>query len=176
MSRSIRLLVRVSGIGCLLSAASHIATLTDRSISNDVWGTLILAGFFVWGAALVAASPLNERIIQDPRRMWKILLECAPRWMRAFVICVWTYAAVNWVLATGTVGPISSGDPHFARVGSGVMLGFYATAMAILYSAGAGARAPRCPEGHVIRDERQICPICGNPPENPTPPFSGERE
>ena len=164
MSESFRLLVRVAGGGCLVIGAAHIATLVNLSVPASVWSLIVILLFAIWFAAMIGVGRFNARILQAPRRLWSIVLECAPIWMRAFVIVTWAYALVNWIVATGTLAPISSADQHFARVGSGVGLAFCATAMAILYSAGADVLAPRCPEGHLLRDASQICPVCGASP------------
>jgi hypothetical protein len=165
MSESFRLLVRVAGAGCLLIGAAHISTFLNLSLPPVVGPLLGMLLFAIWFAAMIAVGRFNRRVIQAPRRLWSIVLECAPTWMRAFVIVTWVYAVVNWIAATGTLSTISSGDEHFARVASGVGLAFCATAMAILYSAGADVLAPRCPEGHLIRDAHQICPVCGTSPK-----------
>jgi hypothetical protein len=164
MSESFRLFVRIAGAGCLLIGAAHISTVASLSLPAGVWSLIGILLFAIWFAAMIAVGRFNARVVQAPRRVWSIVLECAPTWMRAFVIVTWVYAMVNWIVATGTLATISTGDQHFARVGSGVGLAFCATAMAILYSAGADVLAPRCPEGHLIRDSNQICPICGASP------------
>ena len=165
MSPTIRVLVRASGVGGLTSGVWHVLTLMNLSLPSSLWVLLLIGMFCVWLAALIAAGPLNERIMRAPRKLWAILLECAPRWMRALVVTAWVYATINWVLATGSLGRINSRDEDFQRVASAVLVAFYATAAATLYSAGAGRHAARCPQGHLIRDKRQICPVCGTPPD-----------
>jgi len=81
------------------------------------------------------------------------------------VIYLAIYAAINWVLATGGLGRVTSNDEAFPRVGSGITAVFYAIAMAVLYSSGARENAFRCSEGHWIYPGQEKCAMCGQPRE-----------
>jgi hypothetical protein len=117
MAGSFRFMVRSAGVGCLLVAAGHISTLLNRPFTEELWQVVIFGLFIIWACAMIAVGRFNRRILQEPRRVWSIVLESAPTWMKAFVVITWLYAVVNWVAVTGQLASITSSDEHFARVG-----------------------------------------------------------
>jgi hypothetical protein len=129
--------------------------------------TLFVGVFVVWLPAVITILPLNERIAENRRDTWKIIMEGAPTWMVLLCLYVGIYAFINFFLTTGMItGSVSSTDEHFQRVGSAIAMVFYSAASAIFVAAGARENAVRCPEGHLVFPGQDRCSICGQVPES----------
>jgi len=170
MSASWRILVILPGLGLVGSTVWNLLTLLNHELSKSLWMTLTIGIFPLWFIAILTTFPLRDRIRDEPKKMWSIVLEAAPTWMCLLPLYIGVYAWVNFFLTTGQLfGSISSPDEHFQRAASGIDMVFYAAAMAMLYSAGARDNAIRCPEGHIIYPGQKTCPVCGQPPSRSEP-------
>ena len=159
--------VIAAALGLAATGVWHVLTLLGTPVSRTFWVPLNVAMFPLWLAAIISIMPLRERIAADRWRMWKIVLDGAPTWMCLLALYVGIYAALNWVLATGMVfGRITDKDPSFPRAGSGMLMIFYASGMAMLYAAGARDQAVECPEGHFVFPGQDVCSECGQRPQN----------
>jgi len=165
LSRYYSTLVWASGAGLAAAVVWHVLTLVGVEVSRSLWIPLFTAMFPLWLAAIVSAGPVNDRIVADPHRAWKIVLEGAPTWMRLAPLYLSIYGMVNGVLATGELSRMTDRNPNFPRVGSAVIMVFYGTGMAMLYAAGKREHAVRCSEGHFIYPGQDVCPVCGQLPD-----------
>ena len=129
-------LVAAAAVGLLLSLAAHVSSFTNSA------GPL---GSYTWtlhAGALVLAIPAvleARRLMRDAERRekWKALLRGCPPWTKYALYVFYFYALVNFGIFLAT--PDKNGDgmmpPAVVRGFSGHWMAFYATALAILYSA-----------------------------------------
>jgi hypothetical protein len=162
-----QILVFISVLGFVASTIWHVLTLFGRELPNSLSMLLFLGIFVVWLPAVITPLPLNDRIAENRRNTWKVVMEGAPTWMALVCLYVGIYASINFFLATGNItGSVSSTDEHFQRVGSAIAMVFYSTASAIFVAARARDDAVRCPEGHFVFSGQDRCSICGQVPQS----------
>ena len=142
----------------------HINAVLGRQVApQEYFIALHLGIFVVWIPAVFAL----QRLANQTRFSWKLVLRGAPSWMRYVGFAFFAYAFVNFAFFISQssrqdpANQVSAGD---WRGFSGHWMLFYSTTVAILYSAlrVQDARV-RCPKGHLVSDTAQICAECGRP-------------
>ena len=165
-ARFLRPFMIAAGVGFVVSLILHVLAVFGWGL----WlggGVLVLhVGIFVvWFPAVYVASKLAKGFKQWD--IWKAALRACPLWLKILPQATLAYGAVNFFIwmhfFRGSVPNGASGAWQL-RATSGIWMGFYVSAMAILYSAihvkQRDARR-RCPNGHPIPPLGDFCDQCG---------------
>jgi hypothetical protein len=154
-----------SAIGLVLSLWVHLGAVMGRRVAPAAFFVILHVGIFVvWIPAVLVAQRLVGNV--NRKDLWKVVLKDSPAWMRYMVYGFSGYAVVNFLLFMTKAPSGGSGNPPAVvwRGFSGHWMGFYSTALAILYSA---ARAEdtslRCTNGHVASSNAPYCSRFGQP-------------
>jgi len=154
----------LSAVGLVVSLWVHIGALMRVRVAPEAFFWLLHIGIFVvWIPAVLTA----RRLVGDTNRkdFWKVVLKGSPMWMRYMVYGFFGYAVVNFLfffLSTPATKTHNVDTPVKVWRGfSGHWMAFYSAAFAILYTAGAGNSAMRCPNGHQMTENASYCPSCG---------------
>jgi hypothetical protein len=158
----------ISGIGLILSVASHVAGLLG------IPGPLGDSAHYLHFGAVIVMIPawlvMGRMTKHSPKNhLWNDTLRGCPRWMRSGVYVFFAYAVVNFVLFAMSNpdlkgrGPL---PPQAVRGFSGHWMALYAAATAVFYSAVSLWDAGwlwKCTNGHPARPLAKFCPRCGEP-------------
>ncbi len=166
MKSILYLLACVSGLGLVLSFASHVAALLGLEGPLGAFTPVLHFGIFVvWLPAILAMNRLTKNVAR--KDLWKAALRGAPAWMRNMTYGFFGYALFNFALFMflapkgGGAGPM---PPQIVRGFSGHWMAFYSAALAVLYSASElwdQAGELRCPGGHTVQPLSKFCDQCG---------------
>jgi hypothetical protein len=126
----------LSGVGLGLSLWIHLGAVAGRRVAPEAFFRMLQVGIFVvWiPAALVSIKRIGYR---RGKNYWKLALRGSPEWIRYMVYAFGGYAMVNFAIFFFQGAQGFSGEDHPAvvwRFISGLWMGFYSAALAVLYS------------------------------------------
>jgi hypothetical protein len=154
-------LVVISATGLVLSLWIHIGAIMGRLAPPFFW-VLHVGIFVVWFPAVLVA----QRLVGSSSRkdFWKVILRGTPDWMRYMLYGFFAYDLFLFFRNLPGSGTSSQSPAEQWRVFSGVWMGFYSGALAILYSAANSIKSsPRCTNGHLAMPNAAYCTQCGQP-------------
>jgi Protein of unknown function (DUF3592) len=156
--------VWLSAVGLVVSLWVHIGALAGRTVPSAFW-VLHVGIFVVWLPSVLVAQKLVGNT--GRKDFWRAVLKGAPDWMRYMVYVLSAYEFVIFLIS---MGQGSGGGRHTTisgpdwKVFSGLWMGFYSAALAILYSAAKTMESsPRCANGHLASPNAVYCTRCGQP-------------
>jgi hypothetical protein len=128
----------LAALGLALSIISHVAALLGRQGPLGEYTFALHVGVFVvWLPAVLVSRHLAPGLRR--KGFWQAAFRGCPPWMRFMVYGLFVYGFLNFIVFLTHVPPNRGPgflSPSTVRGFSGHWMIFYATAMAILYSAG----------------------------------------
>jgi len=172
MALLVNLLRAVASVGFFGVLVIHIAALLGsatpfQNFERFMFPVLLI----VWLPTIFCMNRMTRDFKQ--KDLWKAALRGCPKWMR---ITLWTVCGYSWLMALSPLLVHGRDDSQLAgaRSLSGVMLGFYAIAVGVLYSSTQTALIDEgrlCLNGHRVGPLAKFCDECGAPvATNPTKP------
>jgi len=160
-------------IGFTVTLAIHVATLFGVTYPFEHLLRFIGPGLFiVWLPTVLIMSRLTGDFKQ--KDLWRAALRGCPGWMRKAQWVIFGYAWIGFFALPVLYGGGMGLPANNARSMSAVLLAFYATAAAGLYSAirvDTFDVSRRCLNGHRVGSLAKYCEECGAPVQM-TPPVS----
>ena len=150
----------------MLSLVVHFASSLGLPVPAVAMG-LHVGIFLVWIPAILVSIPMTRDV--PHKDFWRAALRGCPKWMRIMVYVFFGYAILNFALFLcgafqGPADATGGAPPSILKGFSGHWMAFYATALAMFYSATQVRRMkPRqCPLGHTVSLSTRYCEQCGS--------------
>jgi hypothetical protein len=166
-------LLLLAGFGFTVVLAIHVATLFGATYLFTHSLRFVGPGLFVvWLPTVLISSRLTRDTKQ--KDFWRAALRGCPEWARRAQWVLFGYAWVGFFALPFLYGGGMELPANKARSMSAVLLAFYSTAFAVLYSAIHVEKLDanrRCSNGHRVPPLAKYCEECGAPVQV-TPPAS----
>lgn len=155
----------LSAIGFTAILIVHIEALLGVTGTFDRALRILGPGLFVvWLPTILIAGHLSRDFKQ--KDLWRAALRGCPAWMRRTNWVIFGYAWIGFFALPFFFGGLMQGRANGDRSISAVLLAFYSTATAVLYSATRAQQidsGKRCLNGHRMAPLARFCSECGAP-------------
>jgi hypothetical protein len=157
-------------VGLAAMVGVHIAALFGNIVPFE--RTLKILGPGIVVVFLPTVLVMNRLTREFKQKdIWRAALRGCPRWMYRSYYAIFIYCWAGFFVLPLIYGGGMDADANTARGMSGVLLIFYMTSVAVLYSATRADRVDesrRCLNGHHISPLAKFCEECGAPVYEPT--------
>jgi hypothetical protein len=165
MPSLIYLLLAIASIGFIGVLTVHLAALFGFVAPFQHGEKLVFPTlFFIWLPMIFYMNRLTRDFKQ--KDLWKAALRGCPKWMRTTLWVIFGYSWVGSIAVPLFFGKSMDSRLFEARLLSGVMLGFYAVTVCVLYSSTQASKfdeSRRCLNGHRVGPLAKFCDECGAP-------------
>lgn len=151
-------------VGFLTLLAIHIAVFAGMTPPSVIDKFVFVGLFVVWLPAVLVSKRLSKEYKQSD--LWRATLCGCPQWMRTALWSIWGYGVLGTFLFPLLLGRNVDSYAGSLQGVSGFLMGFYAMAVCIFYSATRAEefdRNRRCPNGHHVSPVAKFCEECGSP-------------